>query len=268
MDKNKVNWGLAKSAYAPLTVDENGNYTYQTPIMFVGNRQVNCSPSGEIVSVYADGITLLRQPNNTGYGVTVESTSLDEDFSKYALDNDTDSKNVQFEKSEMAEKRFAFIWEWIGDKHHTRHILYDCVANRPELNATTDGDGGSRAAQYQSVNIVASPRVSDGIVKAFSRSDVDQTVYNNWFLAVQDKVGSSDQTVTVIVNDGTTAISGALVVLGDGSQAKTNASGQAVFYKAAGTYDIMVSASGFVADADSVIVAAAAVSKTVSLTAA
>jgi hypothetical protein len=38
---NRVNWGLAASAWGKITTDAQGNDVYGTPTMFLGNRQVN-----------------------------------------------------------------------------------------------------------------------------------------------------------------------------------------------------------------------------------
>jgi hypothetical protein len=59
-----------------------------------------------------------------------------------------------------------------------------------------------------------------------------------------------------------------MIVLSNGTTAVTNASGQAVIYLAAGTYDLMASADGYTTDTDSVTVSTAAVTKAISLTAA
>jgi hypothetical protein len=59
-----------------------------------------------------------------------------------------------------------------------------------------------------------------------------------------------------------------MVVLSNGMTALTNASGVAVMYLAAGTYDVMVSATGYTTETDTVTVSATAVAKAISLTAA
>ena len=50
---NRVNWGLAASAWGKITVDADGNDVYGTPTMFLGNRQVNFDPAGDLIKVFA-----------------------------------------------------------------------------------------------------------------------------------------------------------------------------------------------------------------------
>ena len=264
---NRVNWGLAASAWGTITTDANGHDVYGTPVKFLGNRQVNWDPAGDLIKVYADGTVIYTGRQNSGYTGSLELTNMDDDFAKYVLSESVDSKNVQYEEKEPTVNRFYLIWEWIQDQKDTRHIMYNITASRPSMSATTAGDGDTKTAQYRTLNMTAIPR-DDGIVKASTRVDVDSTVYNGWFSAAYVPSGSSQQTVTFTISDSNGAIEGAMVMLSTGQSAATDAAGKAVFYLAAGDYDVMVSASGYTTGTDSVTVASAAVSKAITLTAA
>lgn len=264
---NKVNWGLALSAWGKITVDANGNDVYGTPNMFLGDRQVNFSPSGDLVKVFADGTVIYVGKENSGYTGSLELTNMDDEFAKWALSEEVDSKNVQYEVKEPVVNRIYLLWEWVQDAKNTRHIMYNVTVSRTDLNATTAGDGDSKTAQYQTVNLTAIPR-ADGIVKAKTRVDVDATTYNNWFNAAYVPSGSSAYTATVAVADSSDAISGALVVLSNGAIAYTDAEGKAYFNLANGDYDVMVSAEGYTAQASTLTVNSAAVTKSITLVAA
>ena len=56
-------------------------------------------------------------------------------------------------------------------------------------------------------------------------------------------------------------------MLNDGSQGWTNAQGVTVFYKKTGTYDVIVSKTGYQVEVDSVTVLSTAVAKTISMNA-
>ena len=265
---NIVNWGLVASAWAPITVDENGNDVYGLPRKFKGARSVSWTPDGDLVNVYADGTTIYTGKNNDGYSGTMEFTVLEEEFAKYALGELTDSNGLQYEPQEAQVNRFALLWEWEGDVNRARHCMFNVTANRPDLSATTKGDGGSKSAQYQTINLKAIPRANDENVKVRTRSDTDAAIYANWFNSVPTISGDGTQTVTVTVTSNTTPVAGAAVILGDGTMGYTNASGIVVFNKEAGTYDLFVSKTGYEAEADSITVNSSAVTKAVALTAA
>lgn len=182
---NIVNWGLAASGWFKITVDEDGKDVYGEVTKFVGNRQINFTPAGELVNVYADGTTILVGKNNNGYTGSIESTFLDEEFLEWALSEVSDAKKVQYEIQEPVINRFGLVWEWVGDKSRTRHVMYNVTANRPDINATTAGDGGTKSAQYQTISLIAIPR-ADGLVKARTGADIDQAVYDAWFTTVYD----------------------------------------------------------------------------------
>ena len=264
---NIVNWGLVASAWAPITVDENGNDVYGVPRKFKGARSITWTADGDMVNVYADGTTIYTGKNNDGYSGTAEFTVLEEEFARYALGELVDDHGLQYEPQEAQVNRFALLWEWEGDVNRARHCMFNVTANRPDLSATTKGDGGSKSAQYQTINLKAIPRANDKNVKTRTRSNTDQAIYDNWFNSVPVISTDSTKAITVTVTAGGNPVSGAVVMLGDGSMAYTNASGVAVLYKEAGTYDLFVSKSGYSAAADSVTVSAEAVSKAVTLTA-
>ena len=261
---NRVNWGLAASAWGTISVDANGNDVYGTPTMFLGNRQVNWDPAGDLIKVFADGTVIYTGRQNSGYTGSMELTNLDDDFAKYVLSESVDSKNVQYEEKEPTVKRFYLVWEWIQDSKNTRHIMYNITASRPSMSATTAGDNDTKTAQYRTLNMTAIPR-ADGIVKASTRVDVDSTTYSNWFNAAYVPTGSSTYALTVAVADSNGAISGAQVVLNNGMIAYTGADGNAVFNVPNATYDIFVSADGYTAQAVSQAVSSAAVTKSVTL---
>ena len=106
---NRVNWGLAASAWGKITVDANGNDVYGAPTMFLGNRQVNWDPAGDLIKVFADGTVIYTGRQNSGYTGSLELTNLDDDFAKYVLSESVDSKNVQYEEKEPVVNRFYLV---------------------------------------------------------------------------------------------------------------------------------------------------------------
>lgn len=187
---NKVNWGLAASAWGKITINEQGKDVYEAPKKFVGTRQINITPDGEQTKVYADGTVIFVGSQNSGYSGTMEVTNLDDTFAIYALGEKTTDKKVIIEDQDGKGGRFYLIWEWIQDEKNTRHILFNCTANRPDVNATTAGDGGTKAAQNRTLNFMAIAR-ADGIIKARTGAETDETVYNDWFTSVYDPAAAA-----------------------------------------------------------------------------
>lgn len=185
MEENIVNWGLAASAWGKITVDEHGKDVYEAPKMFKGTRQINFTPDGEQVKVYADGTVVYVGKQNSGYSGTMEVTNLDDEFAIYALGEKKTDKKVIVEEQDGKGGRFYLLWEWEQDKKRTRHVMYNCTANRPDVSATTAGDGGSKTAQNRTMNLTAIPRY-DGVIKARTCADTDETAYNSWFTTVYD----------------------------------------------------------------------------------
>ena len=261
---NKVNWGLAASAWGKITVDANGNDVYGTPTMFLGDRQVNWDPAGDLVKVFADGTVIYTGRQNSGYTGSMELTNMDDDFAAWVLSESVDSKNVQYEEKEPTVNRFYLLWEWVQDQKNTRHVMYNITASRPSMSATTAGDNDTKTAQYRTVNLTAIPR-ADGVVKASTRVDVDSTTWTNWFNACYVPTGSSTYVLTVAVADSGGAIEGAQVVLNNGMIAFTNESGNAYFNVPNATYSIMVSADGYTAQATTQTINSAAATKSITL---
>jgi len=103
---NRVNWGLAASAWGKITQDAQGNDVYGPPVRFLGNRQVNFDPAGDLIKVFADGTVIFVGRQNSGYTGSLELTNLDDEFAKWALSESVDSNNVQYEEKEPVVNRF------------------------------------------------------------------------------------------------------------------------------------------------------------------
>ena len=74
------------------------------------------------------------------------------------------------------------LFEFDGDKHAIRHVLYNCtVSTRPTLESSTKED--SIEPGTETLSISADPR-EDGLVKAKTGDDTDDTTYQNWYQAV------------------------------------------------------------------------------------
>ena len=239
-EKNKINFGLTRLAWAPIT-EVNGVDTYGAPRVLEGARSLSASKLGEMFTEYADGRRYFRDRTNTGYNITTELVLADHDFRAYILSEELDGKNVQVEYNETKVKRFALLCEFLGDDHKGRRVFYDCYADRPDISFTTANDGDSKSSYREQINIISNPRINDGAVTAFSRADTDEQAYAQWFNTVYQPEGSGYAPIEVTVTDNGEAVIGALVSDSAGNQAKTDGSGVAVLYELPDSYEVFVS---------------------------
>ena len=92
------------------------------------------------------------------------------------------------EKSNNAEStKFALLFEFDGDVNAIRHVMYKCTASRPSIESETKED--TIEPGTEKLTITADPR-ADGLVKARTGDEVDQTTYQNWYQSVYVSAGS------------------------------------------------------------------------------
>ena len=239
MEKNKINFGLTRLAWSPIT-RVNGVDTYGEVHTLPDARAFNASKTGEMFEEWANGGSYYKGRTNMGYGITIELVHADEDFRKYILSEEVDENGVQAEFGETKVNRFALLVEFLGDDHNSRRVFYDCTADRPDIAGTTANDNNSKTSYRDQISIISSPRINDKLVTTACRSDVNPTVYENWFNSVYQPQGSGYAGITItVLNSSSEPVEGALVVDSAGNQAVTNAEGKAYLYELPGSYTVM-----------------------------
>jgi phi13 family phage major tail protein len=176
--KNKVKFNISNVHYAPITTDEEGNVTWDTPVPMPGAVSLSLDPQGEPESFYADGIEYYVINNNQGYDGDLEVAMIPEDFRTNILKETADSNNVLVENATSETGKFALLFEFDGDIRKIRHVLYNCSASRPSMSAKTNED--KREVQTETLTIKSRP-LANGYVKAKTGDSTKATVYNNWY---------------------------------------------------------------------------------------
>lgn len=188
---NKVKYNLKNVHAAVLTETvENGTtvYSYGTPKAIPGAVSIALDAEGESSPFYADGIVYFRSVTNNGYSGDLEIALIPEWFRTEILQEELDSKGVLIEKSNNAEStKFALLFEFDGDVNAIRHVMYKCTASRPSIESETKED--TIEPGTEKLTITADPR-ADGLVKARTGDEVDQTTYQNWYQSVYVSAGS------------------------------------------------------------------------------
>ena len=78
--------------------------------------------------------------------------------------------------TELAQ--FALMFEFLGDKHHIRHVMYCCSASRPATESATTEE--STEVKTEKLSLKATP-LPTGLVKSKTTESTTDAVYNNWF---------------------------------------------------------------------------------------
>ena len=178
---NKVKFNLKNAHYAMLTVDEDGNATYGTPVALPGAVSISLDANGEPENFYADGVAYYVINNNMGYDGDLELAMIPESFRVDALGEVQDDEKVLIENANTELSSFALLFEFDGDVRHIRHVLYNCSASRPGIEGKTNEE--NREVQTETLTIKATPLAS-GVVKAKTGDSTDATTYADWYKQV------------------------------------------------------------------------------------
>ena len=182
MAKNKVKYNLKNVHAAKLTVGEQGAFTYAAPQAIPGAVSISLDAEGDTSPFYADGIVYFRSNTNNGYSGDLEIALIPEWFRTDILLEEKDSNGVLVEKSTItAVPKFALLFEFDGDVHGIRHVLYNCSASRPSIASETKED--TIEPVTETLSLTADPR-ADGLVKARTGDTTTEETYNNWYQSV------------------------------------------------------------------------------------
>lgn len=164
MGKNKVKYGLKNVYYAVIT-EAGGVVSYATPARIPGAVNIALSPAGEKVKFPADDIEDYFGENvNNGYDGDLEMALIPDDFRIDVLGETRDANNAIIENANATVKRFALMFEFDGDANKTRHVLYNVLANRPDIEGVTRSN--TKEPKSEKLTIEARPAVDTSDVKA------------------------------------------------------------------------------------------------------
>lgn len=179
---NKVKFGLSNVHYALLTTSESGTVTFGTPKPIPGAVNLNLTPQGDTTPFYADDVAYYVAVANSGYQGDLEIALIPDSFAQDVLRETMDETDkVLMENSAAESDPFALLFEFKGDQHAVRHVLYNCTAARPNITGTTTTN--TKEPQTASLTITAAA-LADGVVKARTTADTPDTTYNNWYTVV------------------------------------------------------------------------------------
>lgn len=178
-DKNKVHYDLKNVFVALLTVDESGAVTFGTPKRMPGAIGMDLSAQGNTVKLRADGIDYYKNTSNSGYSGKLTMAMVPDWFREEFLGQTLSTTDKVLVENAVTDqpKAFALLYEFDGDAKARRHVLYNCLANRP--NVAGENKDSQREPDTEELALDCSA-LPDGRVKASTTEGTSESVYNAW----------------------------------------------------------------------------------------
>lgn len=176
---NKVKFNLKNVHYAPLSFSGIAP-AFGPPVPIPGAVSLTLSANSETTEFYAGGI-YYKVAVGQGYDGDLGIAVIPDDFRAYALSEEFDADDVLTEKADGRLRPFALLFEFDGDRNHTRHVLYNCTASYPEISSKTNED--RKKIEPESLHVSAEP-LPGGAVRAKTGERTSREVYDEWFSQV------------------------------------------------------------------------------------
>lgn len=181
-DTNKIKYGIKNVTIFPATIAANGSATYGEAISVPGAVSISLDPQGDTNPFYADNIVYYQSVANNGYEGDLELAKVPDEVAIAILGMVEDKNDVLYEDANAPVAHFGLAFQFEGDVHAKRHILYNCVATRPSVSGTTKED--AIEPQTETLSITATTiyvaALDKDVVKA-SATPSEATPYNAWF---------------------------------------------------------------------------------------
>lgn len=184
-DTNKIKYGIKNVYYAVATIAADGSATYDTPVALPGAVSLSLDPQGETTPFYADNIVYYTSIANNGYEGDLELAKIPDSFLTDVLGYITDKNDIMFEDAGAAVTHFALLFQFEGDKHAKRHVLYNCTAARPSVSGSTKEE--SIEPQTETLTITATTVYNASYDKDVVKASVtpsEAAQYEAWTSAV------------------------------------------------------------------------------------
>lgn len=182
-DTNKIKYGIKSATIFPATIAADGSATYGTAIPVPGSVSLTLDQQGDTTPFYADNIVYYTSVANNGYEGDWEVAKLPDAVLTQILGYIEDTNGVLIEDANAAVVHFAFAFQFEGDTHARRHILYNCTMNRPSVAGSTKEE--AIEPQTETVTITATTiynaALDKDIVKASATQADSATQYAAWF---------------------------------------------------------------------------------------
>jgi len=180
---------------------------------------------------------------------------------------DLDGEPIRFPRSGAYDPAIAqmVVGDWKQAVYAIRQDITTKIPTESVIQDPATGNIVYNLAQQDMIALRVVFRMGWALPNPVTGLDSDRTGCP--FAYLEPSSPQTTQTITFTVTDGESAVAGAYVSIG-GARLKTDANGQCVFNLPAGSYTAKIKAKGFTASEVGVTVASAAVTQSITLTAA
>ena len=187
----KYKTGLKNVYRAPIT-NNNGVITYGTPVAMPGAVNVSLKGLVESIDIPADDDPqYVTMTDNKGYDGEIEFQIFGDQDKVDCLGATTDSNNCIIEGKNDVPKPQALLFEFATDVKAIRHVLYNCLFSKPDVESTTKGD--KLETKTDKLSIKVRPAKDTGDIKYKTTETTPILVYDNWYSGVtlkNDTIGT------------------------------------------------------------------------------
>lgn len=179
---NRIRYGLSNVHVFPITAgtENDTKPTYEKAIKVSGGVSLSMSPKGELTKVFADNIVYYTANGNAGYEGDLEIIKIPKELELKLLGQKQDeTTGLVTESANDQIGYFGLAFEFEGDVSKTKHILYKCTMERPDISGNTKEDKIN--PEKDKLKLSASPLGdTNGTIKAYC-DDSSKQVYKDWF---------------------------------------------------------------------------------------
>lgn len=181
---NKVKYGLSNCYYAVLNETDG---TYGTPVAMPGAVNLSLDQEGETNTFRADNMDYYVSVSNNGYSGDLELALIPDSFLTDVMGEVVGTNGLQYEIADAKPKAFALLFQFEGDEHATRHVLYNVKATRPTLASQTTEASIEPVTETISMTAIAKEFTIGGNTVKVTKAKCkpEDTAYATFFTAVQ-----------------------------------------------------------------------------------
>ena len=152
--------------------------------------------------------------SNNGYSGDFESALIPESFKLDVLGYFMDNTGMLVEDAGAPTKPFALLFQFEGDEHATRHVMYNCTASRPSVAGATVEETIEPQTETISLNAASIyiPALQVDVTKASAKKS--DSVYDSFFDAVVQPSGQQQTFTVTFETDGGSAVQAQTVISG------------------------------------------------------